>query len=43
MDIEGEEVDALNGTRRIIKETKPDLSICVYHKVICMWHIPIML
>jgi len=43
MDIEGAEVAALEGAKRIISETKPDLAICVYHKVSDLWRIPLML
>jgi len=43
MDIEGSEMAALIGAKRIITETKPDLAICVYHKISDMWRIPLML
>lgn len=31
MDIEGAEVPAINGAKKIIENLKPDLGICVYH------------
>ena len=31
MDIEGAEVPAINGAKKIIEKWKPDLGICVYH------------
>lgn len=43
MDIEGAELAALNGARRIITQDRPDLAICVYHAVNHIWDIPLLL
>jgi FkbM family methyltransferase len=43
MDIEGSEVDALHGARRIIAESRPSLAICVYHLPDHLWRIPLLL
>lgn len=43
MDIEGAEIAALKGAKNIITTQKPDLAICVYHKITDMWEIPILL
>ena len=43
MDIEGSELAALKGARRIIKKYKPDLAICVYHHPTHFWKIPLYL
>lgn len=40
MDIEGSELAALRGAERIIREQRPKLAICVYHKRKDMWEIP---
>jgi FkbM family methyltransferase len=43
MDIEGAEIAALHGAKGIITETKPDLAICVYHRVSDLWRIPLII
>ena len=43
MDIEGAEIAALNGAKKIITETKPDLAISIYHKPSDLWKIPLLL
>ena len=40
MDIEGEELKALQGAHQTIKRSVPDLSIAVYHKPEQLWEIP---
>lgn len=43
MDIEGFEEKALLGTENIIREQKPALAVCVYHKREDIWRIPNLL
>jgi FkbM family methyltransferase len=43
MDIEGAEIDALRGARRIITRHQPLLAICVYHRQNDLWRIPMLM
>ena len=41
MDIEGSELDAINGCKFTIKSQTPNLAICVYHRLSDLWDIPL--
>ena len=43
MDIEGSELEALWGARRILKEHSPVLAICAYHEASHFWEVPLLL
>jgi FkbM family methyltransferase len=43
MDIEGEEVEALQGCERLIAKYMPALAICVYHRWDDLWRVPLMI
>jgi FkbM family methyltransferase len=43
MDIEGAELDALEGCRQLITEDHPMLAVCVYHTQDHLWKIPLTL
>jgi FkbM family methyltransferase len=43
MDIEGAELDALNGARKIIQRYSPVLAVCSYHVQDHLWKIPLVI
>lgn len=43
MDVEGAELEALEGAKDIIRKDKPKLAICVYHTMEHHWQIPLLI
>lgn len=43
MDIEGAEISALEGCRRLITESHPILAVCTYHTPEHFWEIPLLI
>lgn len=43
MDIEGAEIDALNGGRLMIESSRPGLAISLYHHPAHLWQIPLLI
>lgn len=43
MDIEGAELDALEGACALIRKASPVLAVCVYHTPEHIWRIPLRL
>jgi FkbM family methyltransferase len=43
MDVEGVEPEVLDGANKLIRESRPDLAICVYHVPNHLWDIPLYL
>lgn len=42
MDVEGAEIEAMNGAKRIISTNRPKLAICLYHTIEHHWQIPLL-
>ena len=42
-DIEGAEPDALEGTRRILRDFRPKMAVSVYHSFDHLWEIPLLI
>ena len=43
MDIEGAELEALWGARKLLKQHSPVLAICAYHTSDHLWQIPLLI
>lgn len=43
MDIEGAELQALEGARRLIRRDRPVLAVCGYHTPDHLWRVPVLL
>lgn len=43
MDIEGSEMEALKGCAGIIKEQRPVMAVCAYHRIEDLWEVPLYL
>ena len=43
MDVEGAEYDALRGATRVVRQHKPLLAVCAYHRPQDLWRIPRLL
>jgi FkbM family methyltransferase len=43
MDIEGSEIDALQGAAATIRRCLPKLAVCVYHRPDDLWRVPLLL
>lgn len=43
MDIEGAEIEAILGARKLLKDHKPVLAICAYHTSDHLWQIPLLI
>lgn len=43
MDIEGAEMSALQGAEQIISTQKPQMAVCIYHRIDDMWNVPLYL
>lgn len=41
LDLEGAELDALEGGKHHIATASPDLAVCIYHRPEDLWHLPL--
>jgi FkbM family methyltransferase len=41
MDVEGAELEALDGARRTVAGTPPVLAVCIYHRCDHLWQVPL--
>lgn len=41
LDIEGAEIQGLTGSEKILREQKPKLAVCLYHRPEDLWEIPL--
>lgn len=43
LDIEGAEIDALIGAKKLLRVSRPKLAVCVYHNPSDLWKIPFLI
>lgn len=43
LDIEGAELDALRGMKRVVTRSRPVLAVCAYHRQDHLWRVPLAL
>jgi hypothetical protein len=43
MDVKGYEPHVLRGSKIVLKQCKPILAICIYHRPQHMWEIPLLI
>jgi len=43
MDIEGYEAEAIRGAEKLIKNNRPKMAVCIYHRPRDLWELPIMI
>jgi FkbM family methyltransferase len=43
MDVEGAERDAVAGAARLLREARPTLALCAYHRADDMWQLPLLI
>ena len=43
LDVEGAEIAALNGAKRIITKNQPKMALSIYHRIEDLWEIPLLI